>query len=84
MNVIRIGCCSVCQNRAILTNLACKNCRNKFGPRCGHIAQEIRDNPSFRIYVHKIVREQYTQYASEILLMLGRLFGEAPTVRIVE
>lgn len=78
--ITRIGQCSMCQERGVLVNLACKHCRDKFGPRCGFIAHEIRTNPSFSLFARKLIREEYAD--PRLLPAFEKHFGI--TLKIVE
>ena len=76
-----IGRCSMCQNRAVLVDQACEHCRKRHGDRCGCIAHEIRNNPSFALYARDLIKKEYGE---EVLAGFEHLFGGFPKIKIVE
>lgn len=78
--VPRIGKCNMCQKMAILVDLACEGCRKRHGPRCGHIAHQIRTNPSFALYARNMA---LTKYGPEVLALFEDMF-DTVKIKIVE
>jgi len=80
-SITRIGQCSVCQGRAVLVDLACEECRDKFGPRCGRVANKIRTDPSFARYAYNELRKRH---GSEFLSIFIEWFDYPMPIRVVK
>lgn len=71
----------MCQHMTVLVDLACERCINKFGPKCGHIANKIRTNPSFAKYVYNLVKAEYGPILTPTF---EEFFGSLSVVKIVQ
>lgn len=66
-----IGRCAGCERRAVLRELSCSSCSEKFGPKFGMMASRIRVDPDFKKKCYGSLKTEISRM--EFVNMFGRV-----------